>query len=218
LIDASRTVIPSDAQIARRDFCAGLHGTQLRAESMYLCHQKVLRFARAEKRRHEIVGDFDRVFVTGDVHADLRKLVQLLVACGLITIGPYTHADIYALRHGMYPTTQKIYDIVWHAEWVASKTLLVICGDLIDGKRGDGGTGDARGSYEFLLHCMLFNLRIQARTLGSEVRFTIGNHDAGTVTAYPPYPFARTTSRPSTSPSRGRSSTSGARKHARNTR
>ena len=192
LIDASRTVIARDAQITRRDFYAGLFGTRLHAESMYLCHQKVLQFARAEKRGrsgHEIVGDFDRVFVTSDIHADLRKFVQLLVACKLISIEPYTHEDIYALKHPSLQQTQKIYDIVWHARWVASRTLLVICGDLIDGKRGSGGTGDARGSYEFLLHCMLFNLRIQARTLGSEVRFTIGNHDAGTVTAYPPYAF-----------------------------
>jgi hypothetical protein len=200
LIDASKTVIPTNAQITRRDFGAGLFGTQLRVESMYLCNLKVLQFARAEKQAqkriidggtsgHEIVGDFDRVFVTSDIHADLRKFVQLLVACGLITIEPYTHEDIYALQHPSLQQTQKIYDIVWHARWVASKTLLVICGDLIDGKRGSGGTGDARGSYEFLLHCLLFNLRIQARTLGSEVRFTIGNHDAGTVTAYPPYAF-----------------------------
>jgi hypothetical protein len=34
---------------------------------------------------------------------------------------------------------------------------------------------------------VIYNLRIQARALGSEVRFTIGNHDAATVTAYPPY-------------------------------
>ena len=45
-------------------------------------------------------------------------------------------------------------------------------------------TGDDLGSYELLLHCLLFNLRMQARRLASEVQFTIGNHDAGTVTGY----------------------------------
>lgn len=186
----SVTLVPAtlahdaNKQITRDDYCAGTKGDRLRAESMYLCHQKVLRFALLEHERrkpygHEIKGDYDRVFVTSDIHADLRKFVQVLLACGLITIGEYKHEQIYE-------NDTNIYEIVWEATWAAQSTLLVICGDLIDGK-GGGGTGDARGSYEFLLHCLLFNLRIQARSLHSDVLFTIGNHDAATVTAYPPY-------------------------------
>lgn len=100
----------SDTEITRADYCAGVDGTRLRAESMYLCHQKVLAFARAEKgtrqRRkndsgieikcHEIDGHYERIFVTSDTHADLRKLVQILSACGLITIENGSHEDIYA--------------------------------------------------------------------------------------------------------------------------
>ena len=215
LIDPSQTRVGNE-QIAREDYCAGARGTRLRVESMYLCHQKILRFARAEKLArssdgHEIKGVFDRVFVTSDIHADLRKFVQILLACDLVTIGKYRHEDIYAefedtrgaqkekgnkkekekekereKEKQKKNEKQKIYEIVWDVRWRAPKTLLVICGDLIDGLRGGDGTGDALGSYEFLLHCLLFNLRIQARTMGSDVRFTIGNHDAGTVTAYPP--------------------------------
>ena len=184
-------IVQGSTEIKREDYCAGTSRKRLRAESMYLCHRKVLAFALAEKEKqvqrmfnkksgHEIDGDFDRVFVTSDIHADLRKFVQILLACKLISIGDYRHDQIYE--------DDNIYEIVWEARWVASKTLLVICGDLIDGKRAGNGTGDVRGSYEFLLHCLLFNLRIQARdkTLRSDVRFTIGNHDAATVTSFAP--------------------------------
>ena len=186
----------SDTEITRADYCAGVDGTRLRAESMYLCHQKVLAFAREEKgtrqRRkndsgiecHEIDGHYERIFVTSDTHADLRKLVQILSACGLITIENGSHEDIYAV----VSHDQMVHELVWSVKWAARKTMLVICGDLVDGQRrtsdGASGTGDDRGSYEFLLHCLLFNLRIQARRMDSEVQFTIGNHDAGTVTGY----------------------------------
>ncbi len=194
----AQPIVADSKEIMREDYCAGTSGKRLCAESMYLCHRKVLAFALDEKEKqqdrmksgisgHEIVGDFDRVFVTSDIHADLRKFVQILLACELISIGTYSHGQIYE-------NNDNIYEIVWEAKWVAHRTLLVICGDLIDGKRMDtnrnvDGTGDVRGSYEFLLHCLLFNLRIQARGKGSDVRFTIGNHDAATVTSYPPYRF-----------------------------
>ena len=184
------TLIPSAsveiAEIAEADYCAGVLGNRLRAESMYLCHQKVLAFARAEKRirnaaGHEIDGDFDRVFVTSDIHADVRKLVQVLLACGLITIGAHTHESIYE-------NDTNVYDIVWNARWVPQRTLIVICGDLVDSGIGQekwaefNALGDGRGAYEFLLHCLLFNLRIQARKVRSDVQFTLGNHDTGTIT------------------------------------
>ncbi len=193
----AQPIVADSKEIKREDYCAGTSGKRLRAESMYLCHRKVLAFALDERQKqakrmsnkisgHEIDGDFDRVFVTSDIHADLRKFVQILLACGLITIGTHTHDHIYE-------NETNIYEIVWEARWVAKRTLLVICGDLIDSGWGptDEQTSDSdhlrdvRGSYEFLLHCLLFNLRIQARheTRGSDVRFTIGNHDAGTVTA-----------------------------------
>lgn len=179
-------------ELTRDDYCAGTSGKRLRAESMYLCHQKVLAFARAEKLHrqsrkatgkegHEIDGRYERIFVTSDVHADLRKLVQILSACGLITIENDSPTGIYAL----VDHKQKIHDLVWNVKWAVQKTMLVICGDLVDGWRGGGSvTGDDLGSYEFLLHCLLFNLRMQARRRASEVQFTIGNHDAGTVTGF----------------------------------
>ena len=53
----------------------------------------------------------------------------------------------------------------------------MITGDLIDGKRGHRMVDDPRGSYEMLLHILLFNLRIGARARNSDVLLVIGNHD-----------------------------------------
>jgi hypothetical protein len=85
------------------------------------------------------------------------------------------------------PYTDDIYDprFIAEARWSAPRgTLLVIIGDLVDGKRGFGrGLGlfnqvpDPRGSFEFLIFALLYNLRIQANAAASEIRFTMGNHE-----------------------------------------
>jgi hypothetical protein len=111
---------------------------------------------------YELTRDFDTVIVTSDVHADLRKMVQLLVDTKLVRI---------------VGEPGDIYEDVWNVEWIAGDTLFVILGDLVDGKRGRRTVTDPRGSYELLIHVLLFNLRIRARKLGSDVLFTIGNHD-----------------------------------------
>ena len=73
------------------------------------------------------------------------------------------------------------YEYVWTLEWVADDTMLMITGDLVDGMRvdprGSRTVDDQRGSYEMLLHILIFNLRIDARERNSDVLFTIGNHD-----------------------------------------
>ena len=69
------------------------------------------------------------------------------------------------------------YEYVWTLEWVADDTMLMITGDLVDGRRGSRTVDDPRGSYEMLLHILIYNLRIDARERNSDVLFTIGNHD-----------------------------------------
>ena len=71
-------------------------------------------------------------------------------------------------------SSEDIYELVWTLEWVAKDTLLVITGDLVDGKRGSQTVTDP---HEMLLHILLFNLRIRARKRNSDLRFNIGNHD-----------------------------------------
>lgn len=114
---------------------------------------------------------YNDIYATSDIHADLRKLHYLLTKAGLIS------------DNGL----DKIMDIMagvaagGSINWLASKTLFVIVGDLIDGSRDGSNIDDDVGNIEVLLHAYIYNLRIKARALGSEIRFTIGNHDWHTV-------------------------------------
>jgi len=115
---------------------------------------------------------FDHVYITSDIHADLRKFTQTLINNGIIEIkksdgtafDPYSN-DIYSP------------ELITNIIWKNNHTLLVIIGDLVDGKRGNKQVDDSEGSFEFRLHMFLYNMRIQAMQHNSEVRFTLGNHD-----------------------------------------
>lgn len=105
-------------------------------------------------------GKYQTVYATSDIHADLPKLMTLLTLNGLIS------------------KTEHIAD----SEWLPENTLLVIVGDIVDGRRpGRPAVNDEIGNIELLLHAFLFNLRIKARNKNSEVRFLLGNHDYLTV-------------------------------------
>lgn len=118
---------------------------------------------------------YDNVFITSDIHADLIKFDFLLMNAGLIT--KLSSEETVGLPDNI----RVIRDSVWTAE----RTLLVIVGDLVDGRREmqhvKQSVPDPKGNIELLLHAYLYNLRIQARAKGSEIRFTIGNHDYHTV-------------------------------------
>ena len=124
---------------------------------------------------------FEHVYITSDIHSDLRKFVQTLVNNGIIEIkksdgtafDPYSKDDIYSP------------ELITNIIWKNNHTLLVIIGDLVDGKRSYTKSGekfykqvdDPEGSFELRLHMFLYNMRIQAMKHNSEVRFTLGNHD-----------------------------------------
>jgi hypothetical protein len=128
------------------------------------------------------VSRYDRVYITSDIHADFRKLLQLLSDAGLIRL-PYIDgvpADPYS--DDVYHT-----DIICDTKWSTdSRVLFVIAGDLVDGCRQcehatQTQLNDKVGSFEFLTLCFLYNLRIQAMQRNSNVLFTIGNHDLHSV-------------------------------------
>jgi hypothetical protein len=140
-------------------------------------HAKVAAAFPAGSQSHKIqCSSYDRVFFTSDIHADLRKIVQILQYNRLINpaVDPYA-GNIYDPR------------LVSDSTWTGGeRTLVVIVGDLVDGRRSfaHGVTNevkDEKGSFEFLLFSLLFNLRMKARTEGSEILFTIGNHDFETI-------------------------------------
>ena len=109
--------------------------------------------------------DYDNVYVTSDIHSDYRKFVKKLKDIGLIdtSINPYID-DIYTSN------------LVTNTDWIPEKTLLVIVGDLVDGRR-HSEVADVNGSFELLLHIFIYNLRLSAHEKNSEIIFTIGNHD-----------------------------------------
>ena len=119
--------------------------------------------------------DYDNVYLTSDIHADLRKFIRLLVNAGLIK---YNNYDVKTLEDGDIDS-KAVYDF----EWIApQKTLLIIIGDLVDGLRGPGFVvNDTKGNIELLLHIFLYNLRVKALEKGSDIRFTLGNHEYVTV-------------------------------------
>ena len=116
---------------------------------------------------------FEHVYITSDIHSDLRKFVQTLLNNGIIEIeksdgiafDPYSKDDIYSP------------ELITNIIWKNNHTLLVIIGDLVDGKRLNKQVDDPEGSFELRLHMFLYNMRIQAMQHNSEVRFTLGNHD-----------------------------------------
>jgi hypothetical protein len=118
-------------------------------------------------------GKYEHIFVTSDIHADLRKFHYLLKKAGLVTVDD---EDIDV------PGIMRSIDTI---DWIKPNTLLVIIGDLVDGRRNfkysSADVNDPIGNIELLLHIYLYNLRLKARAKGSEIRFTIGNHDYHTV-------------------------------------
>lgn len=160
-------------KIGRHMFVTTDDGKKLTAGSMVAIHEVVERFVASTvaEMSYVVKRDFERIFVTSDVHADLRKFVEILVSLGLVTENSGNSGTENENKH------RNRGDIVWDLEWNADDTMLMITGDLIDGKRGHRMVEDPRGSYEMLLHILLFNRRIGARARNSEVLFVIGNHD-----------------------------------------
>jgi hypothetical protein len=127
-------------------------------------------------------GKYTNVYITSDIHSDLKKLHHLLKETGLVSNVAITEDEIMQAISG-------------ELDWIAENTLLVIIGDIVDGVRHDykseGGRfvitklqkhqDDGVGNVELLLMAYLYNLRIKARAKNSEVIFTVGNHDYQTV-------------------------------------
>jgi len=126
--------------------------------------------------------EYERVLLTSDIHADLEKFMLILYNNGIIDRYYTTHADNSASPAYKDYITQidDIINIISDFRVRQHNFLLVIIGDLVDGRR-DGDIRDPWGNIEILLHIFIYNLRIKARANGAEVRFTIGNHDWHTI-------------------------------------
>jgi len=132
---------------------------------------------------------YSTLYITSDIHSDVRKFLQLLLKEGFITINSTADFDPYGGGAAPYDVNQdNIYkpEVINNITWIKDNTLLVLVGDIVDGSRGvvNGvimDVNDPKGVFDLLLHVLLFNLRVSARRKNSDVLFTIGNHDYATV-------------------------------------
>ena len=120
---------------------------------------------------------YNNIYITSDIHADIRKLVQVLISEEIISI---TKADSTQFM----PYSNDIYEELFkaHIKFLKANTLFIILGDLVDGARTiDNKTtmsvDDPIGNFELMLHIFLFNIKIKAINESSDVLFTLGNHD-----------------------------------------
>jgi hypothetical protein len=113
---------------------------------------------------------YNDVFIISDIHADLRKFYSILINSKMIEspFNPYND-DIVNPK------------LISQAKWNMENTLLIIVGDLIDGRRRTTDVDDPDGSFELKLHILLYNLRLQAIKMNSNIIFTLGNHDCETI-------------------------------------
>jgi hypothetical protein len=125
--------------------------------------------------------NYRTIYITSDIHADIRKLLKLLIDEGIISITPNKNTN-----EEFDPYTDHIYNFPFidNINFLKSNMLFIILGDLVDGGRANPNTGllltkvdDPRGNFELILHIFLFNMRLKAREKHSEVLFTLGNHD-----------------------------------------
>jgi hypothetical protein len=135
-------------------------------------HTKLSHYSESSPRRPHTINcdDFKTVYVISDIHADFRKFIQTMQNNGFIHIDldPFAGNDVY--------NSAAISNVKWIG---GDNVLLLILGDLIDGSRVPEGSDvdDPKGLFEILLHILLHNMRLSARVSGSEIIFTLGNHD-----------------------------------------
>ena len=120
---------------------------------------------------------YNNIYITSDIHADIRKLVQVLIDEGIISINKKEDKTKFD------PYSEDIYNELFKAkiEFLKANTLFIILGDLVDGARNTDNTitsvDDPIGNFELMLHIFLFNIKIKAKKNKSDVLFTLGNHD-----------------------------------------
>ena len=137
-------------------------------DNMGPIQEKLTTFKNTQTINHSIdMQKYEQIYVTSDIHADVRKFLQLLIKEKIISID--NNFDPYNTELGT--------DFIDTIKFVKPKTLLIILGDLIDGKRNGNSVDDKVGNFEILLHVILFNMRISAKSMNSDVLFTLGNHD-----------------------------------------
>ena len=105
------------------------------------------------------MGKEYELFCISDIHADIHRFWTFLYLQNFVTSEHFTSLD----------------DIVWNPQ--ITHKALVICGDLIDGRRPPNENLNSTANNEIVLHIIIYNLRIEAIKHKCYIFCTLGNHD-----------------------------------------
>ena len=99
------------------------------------------------------------IFCISDIHADVHRFWQFL----------------YLNKMVLEEKMPDIKDIKWNP--LMTNKALVICGDIIDGRRPPNENLHSSENNEILMHTLIYNLRLDAVQYNSYIFCTLGNHD-----------------------------------------
>lgn len=142
--------------------------------------------------------DFDEsyeILAISDIHADYNRFLDFLLKTKLCIYkeekkkGGYEDGKNYSKNtFESYDEEEKFDEVIdlekediimpniqWNPK--ASKVVLVICGDLIDGRRTGRESDHTVPNNELNLHVLIYNLRLEAMKYNSFIFCTLGNHD-----------------------------------------
>lgn len=114
---------------------------------------------------------FEQIHVMSDLHADYELVFRHLIRFGIMTC---THKSWYTDILNKNEANKVLGSVQWG---LGPKNLLVICGDIVDGKRGNTQVPKCGLNVEVMLHILLRNLKILAKNDESDVILLYGNHD-----------------------------------------
>jgi len=159
-----------------------------------VCHKIIQNTSPKTHSPYIFQKQYDEIIYLSDIHADILSLT-----CNLIQAGYLSFVDIKGVPRTKDGLINEIllnyntfnvwdllmnYNIVFGDEQYRSmskKTCIVFVGDLIDGLRGEVSVKNRWGLNELGIHIMLYQLRISAIEIGSQIHILYGNHEFETL-------------------------------------
>lgn len=113
--------------------------------------------------------DNKKIYVLSDIHSDFPRFIQLLYNSNIIRFN--TNIITQDFFHS--------FDILYDFDIIDKNFILIIAGDIINGKRPefDIQTDDITGDYELRLFIFLTNLKYKSNLYNSDVLWCLGNHE-----------------------------------------
>ena len=137
------------------------------------CHKyilnKTLLFKSYLSENNIVTIDNKKIYVLSDIHSDFPRFIQLLYNSNIIRFNKDIIDQDYF--HSL--------DILYDFEIIDKNFILIIAGDIINGKRPEYyiQTDTITGDYELRLFIFLTNFKLKSNHYASDVYWTLGNHE-----------------------------------------